>query len=294
MIKLDPSQLPSDITNALMLRGADVLPLLWQERPNTPAKALIESVADDEALFRGRKLVDESMCAAVRALLYLWNGWHAECEMYAQAAPEAERDYLRVFALRQRGCPKEVKLLLRQIDNHPVYGPLCEFALETITVGSNAALNRMKEIIKLGEAWEPFAFADLYEQARAANEGDAIRRTVCVIQCREFELLFARCFEQATGEPLTQKKEEAAPRRRLPKPTPKPKITRPPNPPVVRNEPRAQTKPALLRQPGAIGVACPKCHHLCRVPEAQRGKKQACPKCNAAFLVPVKSPATAT
>ena len=294
MIELDPSQFPSHITNVLMLRGAGVPPLLWQERPNATAKALIDGVVDDGALFGGRRLVDESMSAAVRALLYLWNGWYAECEMYAQAAPEPERSYLSVFALRQKGCPREAKALLMQIDNHPIYGSLSEFALETIAVGSDAALNRLKQIIKLGEAWEPFAFADLYEQARSAGESDSIRRTVCTIQCREFELLFAYCFEKATGEPLARQTEKAAPRRVLPRPTPKPNKPKLQNPPASRAQPSEQTKPPLLRKIAGISVACPRCHHVCPVPEERRGAKHVCPKCSAAFLVPVKKPASTT
>ena len=32
----------------------------------------------------------EPMAVAVRSMLYLWNGWAADCAMFAQEAPEEE------------------------------------------------------------------------------------------------------------------------------------------------------------------------------------------------------------
>ncbi len=83
MIKLNVSHLPPDIANLLMLRGAALPPLLWLDTPNKAAKNLLEQTPEDTTLFRLAKLVDESMGSAVRALLYLLNGWRTDCDMYA-------------------------------------------------------------------------------------------------------------------------------------------------------------------------------------------------------------------
>lgn len=91
MIKLDTSPSPTHIVTILMLRGAQLPPLQWHVNPNRNAKSELDGIADDKKLLDCDPLADEGMAAAVRALLYLWDGWPAECDMYSQAAPEKER-----------------------------------------------------------------------------------------------------------------------------------------------------------------------------------------------------------
>ena len=94
MIDLDTAQVAPDVANLLMLRGADLPPFQWQKKPNPAAKEMLDRITEDTALLRQESLADEGMSAAVRALLYLWNGWLVECSMYAQAAPDKERIFL--------------------------------------------------------------------------------------------------------------------------------------------------------------------------------------------------------
>ena|GEM_PF-7103703 len=75
MIKVDPSVLAPDVAVLLQLRGAALPSLRWYDKPNQAAKQVLLDIEDDARLFRQTTLADEPMVGAVRAVLYLWNGW---------------------------------------------------------------------------------------------------------------------------------------------------------------------------------------------------------------------------
>lgn len=298
MITLNGSQLPGHIANALMLRGSALPPLRWFDAPNRAAKEILDQAADDTGLFQLAQPVDESMCAAVRGMLYLFNGWPAECAMYAAAAPEKERVYLTALAHRQTGAPAEAKAAFQQIGDHPIYKRLAQSALQIVGVATDRALDRFKQIVELGEAWEPFAFTDLYEQARAEILCSATENTVRKLLYSEFELLFVHCYEAGTGkavlmEPAGQtdtNKRKRPPARRAPETRNRPGTVKPPAAPQTRKTP----KPQFPHKPQGIGILCPGCSHLCKLAEDRRGTKHQCPGCKRNFLVPTKKPMPAS
>lgn len=299
MIKLNPAQFPDDIANALMLRGVGIPPLHWHDKPIRAGKDLLDQLEDDN-LFKPHKIVDESMASAVRAMLYLWNGFPGDCDMYSPAAPESEQWYFKTFIQRQAGNTNDAKISLRNIDQHPIYAPLKDFALEIIGLGTAKPLKRFKDIVELCEEWEPYAFMDIYEEVRLGKHCSSTDETIRSIQCREFELLFIHCFEKATGQLLPQPTLEE---KRPPKRKPAPKSTRrhrpTPTPESKKKSDKpkdAAKKPAPIprRSPGGIGIQCPKCQQLDMVPKESRGAKHRCTKCGVAYKIPDKKPAPTT
>lgn len=293
MIKLNANEFPGEITNALMLRAVGLPPLRWNDKPIRAAKELLDQV-EDAKLFQSYRVVDESMAATVRAMLYLWNGWPGDCEMYLQASPQQEKLYVNAFLLRQSDRVDEAKVIFQKLDTHPIYQSLCDYTLETIGLGSDPALKRFKDIVKLCESWEPFAFMDMYEQIKAGKHTQLTEEIVRSLQCREFELLLVYCFEKAVGQHLPQltiKKTE--PPRRKPKPVKKTRSRSSGmiNDPAKPKDESTTSKPAPKRHPGDIRIQCPRCQHTSFLPPTRRGTKHICEKCKTGFLIPDKKPA---
>ena len=78
------------------------------------------------------------------------------------------------------------------------------------------AFNRFREILKLNGAWEPYAFIDLYEQARADEMKITVGEFVRKMQRQEFTSLLGHCFQAATGGEVT-KQVKAKPRKVAPR-----------------------------------------------------------------------------
>ena len=122
--------------------------------------------------------------------------------MYAQAAPANESLYLMAIAERQRGNAGQAKRFFQQLEDHEIYARLFECATEIIGSRADASLGRFGEILKFNGAWEPFAFTDMFEQARTDDTKIAVGEFVRKVQLSEFNLLFAHCYKAATGEDL--------------------------------------------------------------------------------------------
>lgn len=296
MIELNVSRLPGEIANVLLMCGWSVTPLKWLDKPNRTAKKILDRESEDTVLFKTENLPDESMCAAVRAMLYLLSGWRGECDMYAQASPEKERAYLAALSFRQAGEPHKAKEVLQQFETHPIYPSLAAFAIKAIGPGADRTLMRFKQIIELGEAWEPFAFVDLYEQARVGKLSSPPITTIREIQCREFELLFTHCYEAATGVTLSEESTDTTvPRKRVPKrqrPRPRQPMPEKSNQQETPKWPQSTIRQAL-HKPGTAGFSCPRCNHIDVLPEHLRGTKHQCSKCSVIFLIPQKKPTPA-
>ena len=289
MLDLPIAQLPRDIVTLLMLRGADTPPLQWQNHPNRGAKTALDEL-DDSNLFGRVEIVSRPMAAAVRALLYLWNGCPAECAMHAQPAPEKERWYITGICERLAGRPQEAKAAFQQLDEHPIHVGLTTRALQVIGPVADPAVARFRQIMEMGQSWEAFAFVDLYEQARAGKLCRAGEQIVGDLQCKEFELLFAHCYQGATGVNL----DDARPAPTTAAPRPKRKVerthhrgsrqresSRPTGP--AKTDPQA--KGALVGQ-APVRVICPKCREASTFPGSARGKPVRCTKCGSAFAIP--------
>lgn len=294
MATLNTSCFSPVVANVLMLAGTGPAPLAWHLRPNKSGKEILDCSQSDTALLRCKSVADESHGAAVRSLLYLWIGWPAEASMYAQGAHDAERLYIEAIRSRQLGEVNPSKELLRELGEHAIFAPLGNYVIESIGSDLDRSLDRFKNIVKMGETWEPYAFADTFEQARLGELGHPAVLVVGALQRREFELLFVRCYEGAIGQSIEafeqpssatlQPKRRAPvkrPTRRAPAPTPaKPKETSP-GPSAKRLGPLAERGPR-------VGAHCPKCDRVAILPETRRGTKHQCEQCKTMFLIPQK------
>lgn len=296
MIKLDTSRMPPRIVAALMARGAQLPPLEWHINPSRNAKQTLDEVEDTRALLGREELADPAMADAVRALLYVWNGWPGEAVMTAQLAPDRERAYVEAFCKRQTGDSAAAKDLFRQVGEHPIYTPLGEYAQEMIGRTSLSMLKRLRDMIAFGGQWEPYIFSDAFHQALTSNldvAGDQIIRN---LQCYEFELLFGHCLDAAAGEKLAkyQASTPTTARRTPPPKTPPRRPAQPtPTPTPPKEAPKSEgPKPKAAPKPIAtndVGVMCPKCRKLLTFPESARGSAGRCDECSATFLIPQKA-----
>lgn len=218
MFELQFKSASSQISTLLMARGTALPPVLWSEGANSIAKKTLDTV-DDPQLFEPCNLTNDLMGGAIRSLLYLWNGWPNECSMYAQAAPPKISLYLMAIAERQRTNAAQAKSFFQQLEDHEIYANLVECATQIIGTSPDASLKRFVEILKFNGAWEPFAFTDLFEQARADETKIVVGEFVRKMQQSEFNLLFAHCYESATGKDLfnNSSSPSSAPRKKIAK-----------------------------------------------------------------------------
>lgn len=281
------------VANVLMLSGAVPAPLAWHLRPNKAGKEILDQNQSDRELLQCPSIADESFSAAVRSLLYLWIGWPGEAGMYAQGAHDAERLYIEAIRSRQAGEVNPSKAFFRELGDYALFAPLGKDAIESIGSDLDRSLGRFKGIVKMGETWEPYAFADLFEQARLGQLGHPAERAVRALQHHEFDLLFVRCYEGAIGRPMEAcTPSSAAPPRRKRAPV---KRT-PPRPSAPTPTTAGQASPRPLMTPlgplgkrGArVGAYCPKCQTVALLPEARRGTPHQCERCKVTFLIPKK------
>lgn len=304
-----------EVTALLLARGTALPALVWQARPNQTARTTLDATDDAELFGRGG-ISDEKMAAAVRALLYLWNGWPDDCRMHSQAAATDERTYLEGIRQRQAGNAEQAKAAFRQLNGHPTYEKLASHTLEVIGSHSGPLLQRLKQIVELDGQWEPFMFVDVFEQACTGKLDLAGEEVVRRIQAEEFALLFVHCYAQATGRTvgprgrdetttddesnlkrmreLIQKRKKAGARRpgltqlrRQPGPTPAGGSQE------SSDEP-GKAQPAVKPPSGSIRVVCPKCRHVLRLPESAHGGHHLCSQCGIVFAIPAKKPARTT
>jgi hypothetical protein len=278
-----------------MARGADLPPITWNAHPNRAGKSALDQMPDHNKLFVREEFRDPAMAAAIQALLYLWNGWPQSAAMYAQLATPRERDYIEALAARQAGDTARTKDFFSKVDGHPIYAALAGYATETIGLSTTHLLKRLRDTIAFGEQWEPFAFGDVYEQARTGQLDPTGEQIVRSLQCREFEMLFAFCYEGATGVKLGDKKADSAARRPPPKrPTPpkRPPQHRPDDQKPPESEPTGEKKARKPVEPLVclgVEVLCPKCQEINSFREDSRGSTGRCRKCGAMFLIPKKA-----
>lgn len=294
MLDIDPSQLPTEISNLLLTRGEVLPPLHWPSCANRNAAAMLDELSDAK-LFGRSRIANEAMAGAVRALLYLWNGWPNECSTVAQAAPPTERSYLDALCARQTGDAARAKSLLQQVGAHPIYGPMATHGIRILAGTPDPLLVRFRQMLEVSEAWEPFLFTDLYDQGRTGKLKAQTEQDVRQLQCWEFELLFRHCCEAATGQSMPRsaghrsvsaREENLVRMRDLAK---KHQTKRAPRDGAPANKAKS-APPTVAPQAGStIAVACPKCHSTLGLPGSARGNVVHCSKCATAFRVPDKT-----
>lgn len=298
MIELDTSLVRGRIGAMLMSRGTQTPPLVWRNQSNRGAKTMLEAASDEE-LLDCSPLVDEQMAAAVRALLFLWNGWPTDAEMYAQLAPDVERAYVGALARRQAGKLAEAKTLLQQVGQHQIYDSLRDYAQNHMKSSPATGLERLRGVIAFTGEWEPFAFGDVTEQAREGQLEPDAEQVVCDIQCREFELLLAHCYQAATGKELEKPQpasgmpslaERAASRRAAFRAASRASFSESParQPPACAPQPPTPGPPPPIM---GVEVLCPMCGQRSAFPESKRGQTADCKKCGVVFRIPLRRPA---
>ncbi len=217
MIELEISETAPEISTLLLARGTALPAVQWQHNRSSTAKKTLDAM-DDAQLFAPTNLKNESMSAAVRALLYLWNGWIDESAMYAQGARPKESLFILAISERHRGRADGAKAFFRQLNDHSIYPSLVQIAKQLIGSSPDDALKRFREILDHNGAWEPYAFIDVYEQARVDETKITVGEFVREMQRQEFALLFGHCFQAATGGEVTKqvktRARTAAPRRK--------------------------------------------------------------------------------
>jgi len=288
-----------NIASLLLTRGMGLLSLHWQNQPYRGAKTILDG-SDDARLFSGKCVVSEPMAAGVRALLYLWNGWIDECNMYGQAAEPAERLYLTGLCERQAGRADAAKKAFQQLAGHALFAALGADAIQILGRQTHASVKRFHDILELNGGWEPFAFIDLYMQASAGRLDAASEESVCRLQCREFERLFAHCYQGATGETvaLGAVGEAHTERRNVPRRSSRPvrRAGRAGRSTTCEDtaRPAIREKPAVAQPPptAMARVVCPKCRAIAMFPASRIGKAVRCLKCGGFFEIP-KVPAAA-
>jgi len=292
MIELNASQLAPEVAALFLLGSGQQTMLQWHTHPKKFAKDRLDQI-DNAELFGRQSLADEAMASAVRALLYLWNGWPDKAADLGEAAPDREQHYLKGLRERQLGHMDLAKVVFQQLDTHPIYSPLASYAVTAIGGTAEPLLKRFKDLIEFSSEWEPFLFVDLVEQALAGKLDDEARAAVCQLQCKEFEQLFRHCYEQALGEPIpepadsessaeqearVQRVRQLRERRRsssLP-------LSQKPPPEKSRQEKASPEKEATVQ------IGCPRCRAVTKFPESARGKNGKCGKCGTLFAIPEK------
>lgn len=198
MADFDPQSFGALISELLLSKGTGLPPLQWHTRASKAARTRLDA-ADVPALFADRSVADAPAAQAVRGAMYLWHGFLRECAQECGQPDAPEHGYWRAFCLRNAGQPEAAKQLYRHIGAHPVYGPLGIVCRELIGVGLDRLAKRFLDTLNQVEAFEPYAFVDLYEMARTGQTCAATEQLVRTIQLREFHLLFTHCFKKACG-----------------------------------------------------------------------------------------------
>ncbi len=297
MLEINASTLAPKVAQAISLLGWGLPPLDWAPRANQAAKSLLEQ-AEDQHLFTPQPVESEEMALAVRAMLYLWAGWPDECLMWSAAAPERERLYVQALAYRQQKKAHESKACLQPLTENPLeqlYESLAGLADQLILDSAEAPIKRFRDLIKLGQAWEAFAFTDLFEQARDGKFNHASEEIVRKLQWQEFNQLFHHCYRTATGvditksdETLTTRTDTPAWKKNLNTPRVRPvKIERPADADTAtaKAAPKRQTPEKIDDKPCGVRIKCPKCNHISVVPDSSRGKPVKCSRCSGVLRV---------
>lgn len=288
MVEIDLSKLASEVSNILMLRGTSLPPLCLADHAHTQSGSVIDATPDDK-LFGVAQIKDVDMAMAIRSLLLVRCGLLSEGSMFAMMAPKAESNFICGIAERNFGHKDAAKTHFQKVKEHPVYQTLHTEAMALLQHSMDKRLTRFHGILEVHGDWEPYAFIDIYDEARAGQMSSASEETVRKIQAIEFNALFLYCYEQLMGINARKteiKQNTEAPRRR-PVPTRHPKPTSAPATPSASQNKSAPIAPKAPSN--EVRVGCPKCKAIQSFDASKRGQKVQCNKCAVTFAVPVSS-----
>ena len=160
------------------------MPLAEGSCCSTEARRRIQA-SKAEDLFAGARAP-----LAAMAGLYLYFSCRDEAHDVAQSDSSADGSYWHAIVHRQEPDASNASYWFHRVGNHPVFPALLERARSIQAAHPDATL-------KLSQAWDPFAFIGICEQARRQS-GSELERAALEIQRAEWQLLFDYCARRST------------------------------------------------------------------------------------------------
>ncbi len=160
-------------------------------RANDAVRSQLE--APTTSLFAARAIGDADMAAGCHSALWLRHDFLPESHRLSQKIGSVEGSYWHGIMHRREGDFGNAKYWFRRVGEHPVFAALAA-ALPELTDDDTPARARTSAG---ASDWDPAAFIDLCE---TAVSGDPDLRAFCEdVQEKEWDLLFAYCFERAVA-----------------------------------------------------------------------------------------------
>jgi hypothetical protein len=179
MTPFDPSPYPIPLVS---LWAIPRLPELGPGRPDYSVRSSLEAL-HIESLFP--VLGDREAALGCLSGLWLYHDFLDESHTISQDLPGWVGSYWHGIMHRREPDAGNAKYWFRRVPDNPVFEAL----------GADAGELGWPE---RGGTWDPFGFIDACERERGTgSELEGVSRRV---QLREMQLLFDRCFRQATGE----------------------------------------------------------------------------------------------
>lgn len=174
----DPRAYGEEVARILALDGSGerLMPLARGKCSSEPARSALRATTAPR-LFPGARAPEAAMAG-----LYLYFSCRDEAHAMAQEIDNAEGSYWHAIVHRQEPDPGNSAYWFRMAGEHAVFAPLRELAAA--------------EGLRVGARWDPFAFIDFCERARA-EPGSEAERTALAVQRAEWRLLFDFCARKA-------------------------------------------------------------------------------------------------
>ncbi len=181
--------------------GPVLAKLIKEERINpldqgAPNQAVYNQLAELnlESAFPGQDLRDEEAAKAALAGIWLYHNFLDESHQISQGVLTTEGSFWHAIMHRRESDYWNSKYWFRMVGNHPVYPKLSKYVSELV---ANEPLQGSSVFLRQQIRWNPFDFVDLCEEyIKRHKQRDMV---ICMIQLREWQLLFDHCYRKAVG-----------------------------------------------------------------------------------------------
>lgn len=184
--KWNPEEYGAPVANILALaeNGERLMPLAGGKCCSEEARQRIEDLKTEDLFANGR--------APMAALsgLYLYFSCRDEAHEVAQSDGSMEGSYWHAIIHRQEPDPGNSRYWFHHVGAHPIFAELWERAGVIAAKYPSASL-------KFSTTWDPLAFIDICEGARA-HSGSDLERAALEIQRAEWQLLFDYCARRSS------------------------------------------------------------------------------------------------